>query len=67
MNVASYHNRHLTTKHNPCHNRFSRDIGPSLGINLAEFEFPCYFNFFIRGKDCTLVVDDERAEENIKR
>jgi hypothetical protein len=46
--------------------RFCREIGPSLGINLAEFEFPAYFNFFVRGKDCTLIVENELVESHIK-
>ncbi|GMH61855.1 hypothetical protein TrRE_jg5173, partial [Triparma retinervis] len=46
--------------------RFCRDMGPSLGINLAEFEFPAYFNFFIRGKNCTLIVDHPRVETHIR-
>jgi hypothetical protein len=47
--------------------RFCREIGPALGVNLAEFEFPAYFNFFIYKKRCTLVVDSSNAEENIRR
>ena len=47
--------------------RFCRDIGPALGVNLAEFEFPGYFNFFVRQKTCTLVVDSQDAEDNIRR
>lgn len=47
--------------------RFCREMGPALGVNLAEFEFPAYFNFFIYKKRCTLVVDSEDAEENIRR
>jgi len=47
--------------------RFCRELGPALGVNLAEFEFPCYFNFFVRQKNCTLVVDSDDAEENICR
>eukprot|EP00536_Pseudo-nitzschia_multiseries_P007501 jgi/Psemu1/256296/estExt_Genewise1Plus.C_1770056 len=46
--------------------RFCRDMGPALGVNLAEFEFPGYFNFFIRQKSCTLVVDSQEAEANIR-
>jgi hypothetical protein len=42
-------------------------MGPALGVNLAEFEFPAYFNFFIYKKRCTLVVDSEDAEQNIRR
>jgi len=47
--------------------RFCRDMGPALGVNLAEFEFPGYFNFFVRQKTCTLVVDSQDAEDNICR
>lgn len=27
------------------------------GVNVAEFEFPAYFNFFIKRKKCTLICD----------
>lgn len=47
--------------------RFCREMGPALGVNLAEFEFPAYFNFFICKKQCMLVVDSDDAEENIRR
>jgi hypothetical protein len=47
--------------------RFCREIGPALGVNLAEFEFPAYFNFFVYKKRCTLLVDSVDAEENIRR
>lgn len=47
--------------------RFCRDMGPALGVNLAEFEFPGYFNFFVRQKNCILVVDSQDAEDNICR
>lgn len=47
--------------------RFCREMGPALGVNLAEFEFPAYFNFFVHKKRCTLVVDSSDAEENIRR
>jgi hypothetical protein len=47
--------------------RFCREMGPALGINLAEFEFPAYFNYFVRNKRCTLVVDSDDAENNIRR
>jgi hypothetical protein len=45
--------------------RFCREASPALGINLAEFEFPCYFTYFIRGKRCTLIVDSIDAEMKI--
>ena len=47
--------------------RFCRELGPALGVNLAEFEFPAYFNFFIQRRRCTLVVDSVDAERNIRR
>lgn len=46
--------------------RFCREMGPALGVNLAEFEFPAYFNFFVHKKRCTLIVDNEEAERNIR-
>jgi hypothetical protein len=42
-------------------------MGPALGINLAEFEFPAYFNYFVRGKRCSLVVDTPDAEYDIRQ
>lgn len=27
---------------------FCRTLGNSLGINVAEFEFPAYYNFFLK-------------------
>lgn len=47
--------------------RFCREMGPALGVNLAEFEFPAYFNFFVYKKRCTLIVDSDDAEDNIRR
>ena len=47
--------------------RFCREMGPALGVNLAEFEFPAYFNFFVYKKKCTLIVDSQDAEDNICR
>lgn len=47
--------------------RFCREMGPALGVNLAEFEFPAYFNFFVFKKRCTLIVDSDDAEKNIRR
>lgn len=47
--------------------RFCREMGPALGVNLAEFEFPAYFNFFVYKKQCTLIVDSQDAEDNICR
>jgi len=47
--------------------RFCRELGPALGVNLAEFEFPVYFNFFVQQRKCTLIVDSDQAERNIRR
>ena len=47
--------------------RFCREMGIALGVNLAEFEFPAYFNYFVQRKRCTLVVDSVDAERNIRR
>jgi glyoxylase-like metal-dependent hydrolase (beta-lactamase superfamily II) len=47
--------------------RFCREMGPALGVNLAEFEFPAYFNFFVQRRKCTLVVDSVDAERNIRK
>lgn len=47
--------------------RFCREMGAALGVNLAEFEFPAYFNFFMNKKRCTLLVDSNDAERNIRR
>lgn len=46
--------------------RFCREMGPALGINLAEFEFPAYFNYFVRGNRVALVVDAQEAERDIR-
>jgi hypothetical protein len=42
-------------------------MGPALGVNLAEFEFPAYFNFFVQRRRCTLIVDSKEAEKNIQK
>jgi len=47
--------------------RFCRQMGHALGINLAEFEFPAYFNFFVGKKSCMLITDNVEAEKNIRR
>lgn len=47
--------------------RFCRDTGRTLGINVAEIEFPAYYNFFLRKRRCTLLVHSDEAEESIRR
>ena len=46
--------------------RFCRALGPALGLNLAEFEFPAYFNYFVRGKKVQLIVESADAENEIR-
>jgi CRP-like cAMP-binding protein/phosphoribosyl 1,2-cyclic phosphodiesterase len=36
------------------------------GINVSEFEFPTYFNFFILKRKVKLLVDDESIEARIR-
>ncbi|CAJ1915727.1 unnamed protein product [Cylindrotheca closterium] len=45
--------------------RFCREMGPALGVNLAEFEFPGYFNFFICKQKCMMIVDSQDAQDKI--
>ena len=47
--------------------RFCREMGPALGINLCEFEFPAYFNYFVLQKQCVLIVDSKEDEHNIRK
>ncbi|KAG7350581.1 metallo-beta-lactamase superfamily protein [Nitzschia inconspicua] len=46
--------------------RFCRELGHALGLNFAEFEFPAYFNFFVKQKRVQLVVDSLEAEKDIR-
>ena len=45
---------------------FKRDIGPTQGLNVAECEFPCYFNFFVRRRRVNLVVPSAEAEARLR-
>lgn len=46
---------------------FIRTIGPSMGINVAEFEFPAYCNFFFKRRSVTLIVESKDQEDRIRR
>ena len=46
--------------------RFNRQLGPNEGINIAEFEFPAYANFFFRQRRVNLIVSNEEVEERIR-
>ena len=39
--------------------RFNRVLGAAVGINVAEFEFPAYYNFFFKRQPVNLVVEPE--------
>ncbi|CAM9672075.1 unnamed protein product, partial [Sphacelaria rigidula] len=41
---------------------FCRTLGNSLGVNVAEFEFPAYYNFFLKGRPVKLIVSSEDME-----
>ena len=47
--------------------RFNRKIGPNEGVNLAEFEFPAYLNFFMRNKSVNLLVNSAEVRDRIRR
>jgi len=46
--------------------RFEIRTGPSQGMNLAEFEFPAYANFFLKQKKVCLIVDSEETKKDIE-
>ena len=46
--------------------RFCRELGPALGVNLVDVEFPACFNFFVQRIRCMLVIDSGKAERNIR-
>ncbi|CAM9204250.1 unnamed protein product [Phaeothamnion confervicola] len=46
--------------------RFYRELGNSLGINVAEFEFPAYYNFFLKNQKVKLIVEREEEEARIR-
>ncbi|CBJ32522.1 conserved unknown protein [Ectocarpus siliculosus] len=46
--------------------KFCRTLGNSLGVNVAEFEFPAYYNFFLKGNTVKLIVDSVDTEIRIR-
>jgi hypothetical protein len=46
--------------------RFNRQLGSTVGINVAEFEFPAYYNFFFHRQSVNLVVDSKDVEDKIR-
>ena len=45
---------------------FVRQLGPNMGINVAEFEFPTYCNFFFYRRKVTLIVASTTIEKRIR-
>lgn len=47
--------------------RFTTTLGPTMGINVAEFEFPAYCNFFFKHQSLHLIVQNAQVEADIRR
>ena len=47
--------------------RFNRKIGHNAGINVAEFEFPAYWNFFFKRRKLVLLVDSDDVRKRVLR
>ena len=43
----------------------SKRFDKKYGVNVAEFEFPAYFNFFFKGRSVNLICTEE-AEKAIR-
>lgn len=46
--------------------RFCLEMGPNEGLNLAEVEFPAYFNFFVLKGKVNLIVESPEIEQRIR-
>ena len=46
---------------------FVRQLGPNIGMNIAEFEFPAYCNFFFYRRRVTLIVSSGEVEMRIRK
>ncbi|GMI09183.1 hypothetical protein TrRE_jg9818 [Triparma retinervis] len=46
---------------------FVRELGPNIGMNVAEFEFPAYCNFFFYRRRVTLIVASTEIEKRIRK
>lgn len=45
---------------------FTKTIGANMGVNVAEFEFPAYCNFFFKGQSINLIVPSKDVEDRIR-
>ncbi|KDO29025.1 hypothetical protein SPRG_06080 [Saprolegnia parasitica CBS 223.65] len=46
---------------------FTKTLGPNMGVNVAEFEFPAYCNFFFKRQCVNLIVASQEVEDRIRR
>ena len=46
---------------------FVRQLGPNIGLNVAEFEFPAYCNFFFYQRRVCLIVATKEVEKRIRK
>lgn len=46
---------------------FVRELGPNIGMNVAEFEFPAYCNFFFYRRRVCLIVASKEIERRIRK
>ncbi|ETV80522.1 hypothetical protein H257_06784 [Aphanomyces astaci] len=46
---------------------FTKTLGSNMGVNVAEFEFPAYCNFFFKRQSVNLIVASQDAEDRIRR
>ncbi|CAK4589622.1 unnamed protein product [Aphanomyces euteiches] len=46
---------------------FTKSLGSNMGVNVAEFEFPAYCNFFFKRQSVNLIVGSQEVEDRIRR
>ncbi|RHY33488.1 hypothetical protein DYB32_001605 [Aphanomyces invadans] len=46
---------------------FTKTLGSNMGVNVAEFEFPAYCNFFFKRQSVNLIVASQEVEDRIRR
>lgn len=46
---------------------FTKTLGANMGVNVAEFEFPAYCNFFFKRQCVNLIVSSPEVEQRIRQ
>ncbi|RLN59361.1 hypothetical protein BBJ28_00005341 [Nothophytophthora sp. Chile5] len=46
---------------------FTKTLGANMGVNVAEFEFPAYCNFFFKRQCVNLIVSSQDVEKRIRQ